>query len=46
MYEFLSDKEVVRYEPYKPMDIDQLEKELALRISTDEMVAVVLKETK
>ena len=43
LYEYLSDKEVVMHEPYKPMDINEVEENLNWRISTDEMIAVVLK---
>lgn len=43
LYEYLSDEEVVKYEPYKPMDIHEVEGNLDWRISTDEMIAVVLK---
>lgn len=45
LYEYLSDEEVVKYEPYKPMDITEVSEELEKRISTDEMIAVVVKET-
>ncbi|MEE0858867.1 MAG: GNAT family N-acetyltransferase [Acutalibacteraceae bacterium] len=44
LYEYLSDEEVVKHEPYKPMDIIEVEGNLDWRISTDEMIAVVLKE--
>ncbi len=43
LYEYLSDEEVVKHEPYKPMNIKEVEENLAWRISTDEMIAVVLK---
>ena len=43
LYEYLSDEEVVKYEPYKPMNIKEVEENLDWRISTDEMIAVVLK---
>ena len=43
LYEYLSDEEVVKYEPYKPMSIEEVEKNLEWRISTDEMIAVELK---
>ena len=45
LYEYLSDPEVVTYEPYLPMDMDQAVEELAYRIESDEMVAVELKQT-
>lgn len=43
LYEYLSDEDVVKYEPYKPMDIKEVEDNLAWRISSDEMLAIVLK---
>lgn len=43
LYEYLSDSEVIRYEPHKPMSMDETESNLEWRISTDEMVAVELK---
>ena len=43
LYEYLSDPEVVKYEPYKPMSLDEAADNLAWRISTDEMIAVELK---
>lgn len=45
LHEYLSDEEVVRYEPYKPMTLQEVEENLNWRISTDEMVAVVLKDS-
>lgn len=43
LYEYLSDPVVVKYEPYKPMSLDEAADSLAWRISTDEMIAVELK---
>lgn len=43
LYEYLSDEEVVKYEPYKPMNMDEVKENLYWRISTDEMIAVELK---
>lgn len=43
LYEYLSDEEVVRFEPYKPMDLREVENTLNWRISTEEMLAVELK---
>ena len=43
LYEYLSDEETVRFEPYKPMDMDKVKDNLDWRISTDEMIAVELK---
>lgn len=43
LFEYLSDKEVVKYEPYKQQTFDETKENLEWRISTDEMVAVELK---
>ena len=43
LFEYLSDKEVVKYEPYKPLTFDEAEETLKWRIGTDEMIAVELK---
>lgn len=45
LYEYLSDEDVVKYEPYMPMNLDETARELELRIHDDEMIAVVLKAT-
>lgn len=45
LFEYLSDAEVVKYEPYKPMNLAEVLEELEERISTDEMIAVELKAT-
>ena len=44
LYEYLSDDEVVRYEPYKAMTMDEVKDNLKWRIETDEMLAVELKD--
>lgn len=44
LYEYLSDEEVVRFEPYRPMNLSETAAELNERIHSDEMIAVVLKE--
>ncbi len=44
LYEYLSDQDVVKYEPYQPMSLQEVQGELALRIASDEMIAVVRKE--
>ena len=44
LFEYLSDEEVVKYEPYKPMSLEETKENLEWRISTDEMIAVELKE--
>ena len=43
LFEYLSDPDVVAFEPYKPMSIDEVQDNLKWRISTDEMIAVELK---
>lgn len=45
LFEYLSDEKVVKYEPYKPMNIEEVKENLDWRISTDEMIAVELKKT-
>lgn len=43
LYEYLSDPEVVKFEPHKPMNMEEVKGNLEWRISTDEMIAVELK---
>ena len=43
LFEYLSDEEVVKYEPYKPLTFDETRENLAWRIGTGEMIAVELK---
>ncbi len=43
LFEYLSDKKVVEFEPYKPMSLDEAEENLKWRIGTDEMIALELK---
>lgn len=45
LHEYLSDPEVVKFEPYLPMTMEQAQENLAWRISTDEMIAMELKDT-
>lgn len=45
LQEYLSDSKVVAFEPYKPMGPEQVRENLAWRMSTEEMVAVELRET-
>ena len=45
LHEYLSDAEVVAYEPYKPMTMEEVKENLAWRTSTAEMIAVELKDT-
>lgn len=44
LYEYLSDEEVVRFEPYTAMNLDDVKKNLEWRISSDEIFALELKE--
>lgn len=44
LYSYLSDPEVVRFEPYRPMDMEETEAELKRRMASCEMTAVELKE--
>lgn len=43
LYEYLSNPEVVKYEPYKTMNLDEVKGNLEWRISTSEMIAIELK---
>lgn len=43
LWEYLSDGEVLEYEPYRPMTREEAKENLEWRISTEEMVAVELK---
>ena len=45
LYEYLSDPEVVAFEPYKPMGLEEVKENLKWRMSTEEMIAVELKDT-
>lgn len=45
LFEYLSDSEVVKYEPYKPLTFEETEENLKWRIGTDEMIAVELKDS-
>lgn len=44
LFEYLSDSEVVKFEPYKAMTAEETRGNLKWRIETDEMIAVELKE--
>lgn len=44
LYEYLSDKETVRFEPYSAMSLEEAKKNLEWRISSDEIFAIELKE--
>lgn len=46
LYEYLSDPDVLKYEPYKPMNPQEARAGLEWRISTPEMFAVQLSENK
>ena len=45
LFEYLSDKEVVEYEPYQPQTFDEVKENLEWRIRSDEMIAVELKDS-
>ncbi len=45
LFEYLSDREVVKYEPYQPMTLEEVKENLEWRIGTEEMVAVELKKS-
>ena len=43
LFEYLSDPEVVAFEPYEPMSLEEARENLKWRVSTGEMIAVELK---
>lgn len=43
LFEYLSDPDVVKFEPYRPMSLEKVREELELRIESEEMVPVALK---
>lgn len=43
LFEYLSDPEVVAFEPYEPMSLEEARENLKWRVSTSEMIAVELK---
>lgn len=45
LYEYVSDPEVLKFEPYSPKNLDETREDLEWRINCDEMLAVELKET-
>ena len=45
LFEYVSDKEVVEYEPYKPLTLNETKENLEWRIGTEEMIAVELKDS-
>ena len=45
LFEYLSDKEVVEYEPYRPLTLNETKDNLEWRIGTEEMIAVELKDS-
>lgn len=42
-YEYISNPNVVRYEPYKPMTREEAARDLKSRIGSEEFIAVELK---
>ncbi len=45
LFEYLSDPETVAFEPYEPMNLEEAQKNLEWRVSTEEMIAAELKES-
>lgn len=45
LHKYLSDPEVVRFEPYRPMSMEETKEELQRRMASDEMIAVELKDS-
>ena len=45
LFEYLSDQEVVEYEPYRPLTLSETKENLEWRIGTEEMIAVELKDS-
>lgn len=45
LHRYLSDPEVVRFEPYRPMTMEEAGEELKRRMDSDEMIAVELKDS-
>lgn len=45
LYEYLSDEEVVRFEPYTALSLEETKKNLEWRVSSDEIFAIELKST-
>lgn len=43
LYEYLSDPDVMKFEPHKPLTREETEENLAWRIRTEEMIAIELK---
>lgn len=43
LYEYLSDSEVVKYEPYRALNLEEVREELKERVASEEMIAVELK---
>ncbi len=43
LYEYLSDETAVRFEPYRPMDMNEVKDALDRKITSGEMIAVELK---
>ena len=45
LFEYLSDRETLAFEPYESMDLSETQKELTRRISSQEMIAAELKDS-
>lgn len=46
LFAYLSDAEVVKYEPYRPMTLAEAEEALQWRMGTGEMIAVELRDSR
>ena len=44
-YEYISNSDVVKFEPYKPMTLEEAKKDLDFRINSDEFIAVETKDS-
>lgn len=45
LFEYLSDREVLEYEPYRPLTLEETKENLEWRIGTDEMIAIERKDS-
>ena len=45
LFAYLSDAEVVKYEPHRPLTLEETEEALQWRMGTEEMIAVELKDS-
>ena len=45
LFEYLSDRETLEYEPYRPLTLEEAKENLEWRIGTDEMIAIERKDS-